>query len=85
MGGPQQIADTLFIELGAEKARKVVRLLDKRLKAIKRDCKWCGGTGIAKADIYSPCGSVHFGKMGLPCTCDERMEGALTKTDACKV
>ena len=74
-GKPKDIAEAILVELGTERAKKVLRALKTRLDAIKPDCKYCGGTGYRTAEMFLACrtpildpdGSVH--RVRLPCDC----------------
>jgi hypothetical protein len=75
-GTPQEIANRILGTLGAKQAGKVVRALDKRLRAIKPDCKFCGGTGFAAAQGFSCDGEPATNGIRLPCPCDPLMPDA---------
>ena len=75
-GKPKDIAEAILTELGVDKAKRVVRALDKRLGNIKPDCRFCGGDGLTKPkQAYSVCGSIKYEGVFLriPCSCDEKM------------
>jgi hypothetical protein len=67
-GIPKEVAENILSQLGVDKARRVVRALDKRLRNLKPDCIVCGGTGFAPYDIFTACG-LPTGKTTLPCDC----------------
>lgn len=69
-GTPKEIAGKLLAALGVDKAKKVIRALEKRLRAIKPDCPHCRGTGFVPMTYSSACG-MPLGAGRLPCTCDE--------------
>jgi hypothetical protein len=70
------IAEGILKELGADRARTVVRALHKRLRTIKPDCKACHGTGIMEVTLI-PGGGRAFKvadaqdavRMTSPCDC----------------
>jgi hypothetical protein len=72
----KEVVEYIFSELGVAKAKRVVRALDKRLKAIKPDCPACKGTGMAPLEFRGPCGTKE-GAFSLPCDCGERAEAWL--------
>jgi hypothetical protein len=60
----------IFAELGAKKARRVVEVLRKRLKAIDPDCGLCKGTGNTPVmELRGPCGEKESA-LTLQCPCD---------------
>jgi hypothetical protein len=63
---PKEMAEGLLIELGVDRARKVLRALDKRLRGIKSDCPACKGTGFIEWQIEDREGGARFSQ---PCDC----------------
>jgi hypothetical protein len=43
---PKDVAEGILAELGIDRTQKVLRALEKRVRAIKKDCPACGGTGF---------------------------------------
>jgi hypothetical protein len=69
---PKQVAEGLLTELGVDRARKVLRALDKRLRGIKSDCPACKGTGfmwwqIEDTELRYP----------VPCDCGPKAAAAI--------
>jgi hypothetical protein len=68
------IVEALLKEWGVEKARTVERVLHKRLRAIKADCKACHGTGLMPVaftpdGIAKPAATGDEVRMTSPCDC----------------
>jgi hypothetical protein len=65
-----ETAERILAELGVERARKVVRALNKRVRTIKLDCLSCKGTGFIRIQEYLPCtGETHGQPLTSPCDC----------------
>jgi len=43
---PKDMAEGILAELGIDRTRKILQALEKRVRAIKRDCPACHGTGF---------------------------------------
>jgi hypothetical protein len=67
-GTPDDISAAILFRLGAEKAKKVARALDKRLRNIKPDCPHCKGTGLVPWYSTTACGMV-IGGGRVQCNC----------------
>jgi hypothetical protein len=67
-GTPKEISKELLRHLGPDKAKKVVRALDKRLRNLKPDCPACKGTGFTPWHARSACGMLLSEGMA-PCDC----------------
>jgi hypothetical protein len=66
---PKEIAEGLLSEIGVDRARKVLRALEKRLAAIKTDCPACKGTGFMWYQIEGK--ECRFSQ---PCDCGPKAE-----------
>jgi hypothetical protein len=80
-GGPKDVAEQILRELGVDKTKKVVRALDKRLRAIRRYCPACGGTGYMAVYPLHCSGEMLGGPITAPCPCLDCME-PLAETQA---
>jgi hypothetical protein len=77
-GTPKEIADGLLAEFGPDKARKIARALDKRLRTLKRDCRLCNGTGFAMIQRFGPCGLAESVPLRAACDCSAEMQAMPT-------
>jgi len=64
-GTPKEITEAILSHLGVDKAKKVGRALDKRLRNIKPDYVACGGAGCAPVHFLTACGKPFLGKNAL--------------------
>ena len=70
-GTPRDVAEGIFSELGAKKARNVARALDKRLRNLKPDCPKCHGEGFYLAEASTACDSPLGVNLRFPCDCGD--------------
>jgi hypothetical protein len=68
-GKPDDVAANIVFELGPQKAKKIMRALEKRLAAIKKDCVACNGTGITQRQITTLCSMPQGPQCRIPCNC----------------
>jgi hypothetical protein len=75
---PKDAAEAIFRELGADRARKIVPLLARRVRNLKPDCPACKGTGLAQIKLFS-CSGEAEGDWTVPCDCDPKGVAGLPK------
>jgi hypothetical protein len=73
-GTPEEVAEGVLRLLGVEKATRVTRALDKRLRRLKSDCPSCHGSGFLHLEVTTSCGSSTGLSPIVACSCDGALD-----------